>query len=467
MIEYQHTIKEPITLKGTGLHTGKKVTLTFQPAEPNHGIKFQRIDLEDKPIIKADADLVTTVERGTTIESGPVKVSTIEHCLAALVGMEVDNILIQLDQAELPILDGSSVEFCEALVKAGIEKQDAEKEYFDLRQNISYHDEDKEVKILAIPAENYQLTVMIDYNSPVLGSQHASIEHVSEFHEHVSKARTFCFLHELEYLYENGLIKGGDLNNAIVVVDRKVEAEEMTRLAKMFNKPNIEVKKEGILNNIELRHRNEPARHKLLDVIGDLALVGTPIKGKIIATRPGHKSNVEFAKKLKQHIREQKKKNIAPSYDVNAKPVADVLEIMSFLPHRYPMLLVDKIVELTEKKVVAVKNVTMNESFFQGHFPDSPIMPGVLIIESMAQAGGIMLMKTQPDPENYLTYFLRIEKARFKNPVVPGDTLIFELELLSPIRRGICEMKGTAWVGDKIATEAILVAQMVKKPEAK
>ena len=462
MNKYQSTIREAVTVAGVGLHTGHEVIMTFKPAAINHGIKFQRIDLPTKPLIHADVDNVVDISRGTTLEQNGGRVSTVEHVLAALAGLQIDNILIELDSLETPIMDGSSRVFIEALQSVGIEEQDEEREYFVINHNITYKNDGKQVELIAIPAEEYKVAVMIDYNSKVLGNQHANLESIEDFKEEFSGSRTFCFLHELEMLVEHNLIKGGDLNNAIVVVDRKVEDGELERLAKLFKKPDVEVRDEGILNNVELRFQNEPARHKLLDVVGDLALVGMPIKGKIIATRPGHAANIEFAKLIKEEIKKQSK-IFAPAYDPNKEPVKDINVIKSFLPHKYPFLLIDKIIEMTASRVVGVKNVTINENFFQGHFPQEPVMPGVLILEAMAQTGGILVMNNVSDPESYLTYLLKIDKARFKSKVVPGDTLLLELELLSPIRRGLCEMKGTAWVGNKICTQAELVAQILKK----
>ena len=462
MNKYQSTIKKAVTVAGVGLHSGIEVKMTFQPAPTNHGIKFKRIDLDGEPVINADVDNVVDISRGTTLSQNGAKVSTVEHVLAALVGLQIDNVIIELDAMETPIMDGSSKVFVEALQNAGIEEQDEEREYFTVNNTIAYKKADQQVELLAIPSEEYKVAVMIDYNSKVLGHQHANLEHIDDFKKDFASSRTFCFLHELEMLVENNLIKGGDLNNAIVVVDRKIENGELDRLAKLFKKPDVIVKDEGILNNVELRYHNEPARHKLLDVIGDLALVGMPIKGKIIATRPGHAANIEFAKLLKEEIKKQNKVT-APSYDPNKEPVKDINVIKGFLPHKYPFLLIDKIIEMSESRVVGVKNVTFNENFFQGHFPGEPVMPGVLILEAMAQTGGILVMNNVSDPENYITYLLKIDKARFKSKVVPGDTLLLELELMSPIRRGLCEMKGTAWVGNKIATQAELVAQVVKK----
>ncbi len=436
--------------------------MTFRPAPADHGIRFKRIDLPGQPEIPALVDYVVDISRGTTLEKDGARISTVEHVLAALMGLQIDNVLIELDGIETPIMDGSSRQFIEALDTAGVLPQEAERKYFTIPANLHYTHDGKNVEMTALPDDGYKVTVMIDYNSKVLGQQHASIEHIDEFKEHFAGSRTFCFLHELEMLLDHNLIKGGDLNNAIVVVDRKVEPQELQRLATLFNKPTIEVKSEGILNNVELRYHNEPARHKLLDVIGDLALVGMPIKGKIIATRPGHATNIEFAKMIREEYKKQKRME-APVYDPNKPPVLDINVIKRFLPHKYPFLLVDKIIELGEERVVGLKNVTYNEQFFLGHFPDEPVMPGVLIIEAMAQTGGILVMNTIPDPENYTTYFLKIDNARFKSKVVPGDTLIFEMELISPIRRGLCEMRGKAYVGNKLAAQADLVAQIVKK----
>lgn len=460
----QTTIKAPVTVSGVGLHTGKQVTMTFKPAPENHGYKFQRVDLPGAPVIDADVDNVTDTSRGTTITQNGASVSTIEHTLAALAGLEIDNVLIELDGPETPIMDGSSIQFIEAIEKTGIEQQEADREYFTIPANIYYSEPERQVEMTAMPyADDYRITVMVDYNSPVLGSQHAAVSSITEFKKEISSCRTFCFLHELEMLLKHNLIKGGDLNNAIVVVDKVVSPEELEHLAKLFNRPTIEVAKEGILNNVELRHQNEPARHKLLDVIGDLALIGMPLKGHIMAARPGHAANVAFAKKIKALIKKERSKKNIPVYNPNEAPVYDTIEIMKRLPHRPPFLLIDKIIEISPSHVVGVKSVTMNEDFFKGHFPGNPVMPGVLQIEAMAQTGGILVLNTVPDPENYWTYFMKIENARFKDRVVPGDTIIFRNDLIAPIRRGICQMKGTAFVGEKIVMEAELMAQIVKK----
>ncbi len=461
----QKTIKAEVSVAGVGLHTGANATLTFKPAPENHGFKFQRIDLPGSPIIDADVDNVTDTSRGTTITQNGASVNTIEHVLAALVGAEVDNILMEIDGPETPIMDGSALQFIEALETVGFKDQDADREYYTIPYNIHYSEPDRKVEIVAMPLDDYRFTCMVDYNSPVLGSQHASITTVADFKREIASSRTFCFLHELEMLLEHGLIKGGDLNNAIVVVDRQVSKDELQHLAKLFNRDDIDIAREGILNNIELRHQNEPARHKLLDMIGDLALVGVPIKGHIMAARPGHAANVAFAKKIKALIKKERSKKFSYNYNPNATPVYDTVQIMNILPHRPPFLLVDKILELTNKHVVGLKNVTMDQPFFVGHFPGAPVFPGVLQIEAMAQTGGILVLNTVPDPENWLTLFLKIENARFKDKVLPGDTIIFRCDLLAPIRRGIAQMKGVGMVGEKIVVEAELMAQIVKVKE--
>ena len=468
----QRTIITPVTVSGVGLHTGEKVSLTFKPAPENHWYKFQRVDLPGKPIIDADADNVISTDHGTSLEKNGARVHTTEHVLAALVGMEIDNCLIEVTGPEIPIMNGSSMPFIEALEKAGVVEQNAERVYFELKSNLTYEDNVRNVEMLAVPQDEFRLTVMVDYNSEILGTQHAHIYKVSEFKEEIAKCRTFVFLHELETLLWHNLIKGGDLDNAIVLVDKPVPDADLAHLRKVFNKPNVEVKGRGVLNNTTLHYYNEPARHKLLDIVGDLALVGTPIKAHILAARPGHAGNVSFARKFKEIIRKEaeekatakafaKKFAEVPHYDTN-KALFDRNEIKKILPHRDPFLLIDKILELSPTHVVGVKHVLMNEDYFRGHFPGNPVMPGVLLVEAMAQTGGILCLKTVPDPENYLTYFLKIENARFKNKVLPGDTVIFVLHLLEPIRRGLCYMKGIAYVNDKAVMEAELMAQIIK-----
>jgi UDP-3-O-[3-hydroxymyristoyl] N-acetylglucosamine deacetylase/3-hydroxyacyl-[acyl-carrier-protein] dehydratase len=458
----QHTLKSEVSISGTGLHTGVMADLTLKPAIPGFGFQFKRTDLEGQPVVKADCDLVTDVSRGTTLEANGAKVSTVEHVLAALVGMGIDNCLLEINGPEMPIMDGSSAPFIELIEEAGIAEQDAAKVWYTIDENIYYYDEEKRVEMVAMPSTEYQVTTLIDFNSPVLGTQHAGLKHISDFKKEIAPCRTFCFLHELEMLLDNNLIKGGDVNNAIVIVDKKVDEREMARLQKIFKKDKIEVKSEGYLNNLELRFPNEPARHKLLDVVGDLALIGYPIKGRIIANRPGHRSNVEFAKKIKQYIKKNKHTRGVPVYNPNLPPVYDQQYIEKKLPHRFPFALVDKIIELSDTHIVGIKNVTFNEWFFQGHFPGNPVMPGVLQIEALAQCGGILAINMSPEGQ-YDTYFLKIDNCKFKHMVKPGDSLILKMELSVPIRRGICEMRGTTYVGNKVCCEADLVAQIVKK----
>ncbi|MCX6332294.1 MAG: bifunctional UDP-3-O-[3-hydroxymyristoyl] N-acetylglucosamine deacetylase/3-hydroxyacyl-ACP dehydratase [Bacteroidetes bacterium] len=460
----QHTLNNSISISGTGLHTGVLVDMTLNPANPGYGIQFQRIDLPNKPIIKADCDLVTDTSRGTTLQVGDAKISTVEHILAALVGMGIDNLLIEVNGPEIPIIDGSSSPFIEKIEEAGILEQDAAKAWYSIDENIFHYDDNKRVEMVALPALDYQITTLIDFNSPVLGTQHAALKTINDFKAEIAPCRTFCFLHELETLLENDLIKGGDINNAIVVVDKPVSSAEMNRLAKVFKREKIEVKSEGYLNNLELRFPNEPARHKLLDVVGDLALIGYPIKARIIANRPGHSSNVEFAKKIKQYIKKNKHVKDVPLYNPAATPVFTLEQIEKTLPHRHPFLFIDKIIELTDTMIVGVKNVTYNEWFFPGHFPGNPVMPGVLQIEALAQTGGILCINAMPKGQ-YDTYFLKIDNCKFKQMVKPGDTMLLKMELTSPIRRGICEMRGTVYVGGKVTTEADLVAQVIKRPK--
>ena len=461
MTQKQTTLRNPVTVSGVGLHTGVKATLTFKPAPENHWFKFQRIDLPGKPIINVDADNVVDTSRGTTLEQNGARISTTEHALAALIGLEIDNVIIEIDGPEVPIMDGSSKLFIDAILEGGIVTQNANRNVYVIEENLSYEEPSRNVEMLLVPSPDYRITVMVDYNSPVLGTQHAQLHNIKEFKDDFSTCRTFVFLHELEMLVKHNLIKGGDLNNAIVVVDRSISQEKLDELAQLFNKPNVQIQEKGILNNVKLHFQNEPARHKLLDIVGDFALVGQYIQGHILAARPGHAANVEFAKKVKALIKRDKIK--IPQFDINATPVCDINKITTMLPHRAPFLLIDKILELSDTHVVGLKNVTINEWFFQGHFPGNPVMPGVLLIEAMAQAGGILVLNTVPDPENYWTYFMKISDARFKQKVIPGDTVIFNLKLITPIRRGICHMRGEAIVGDKIVMESEMLAQIVKK----
>lgn len=462
MSEKQKTIQKAAIVSGTGLHTGKQVTMRFVPAPVNHGYKFKRIDLPDNPLIDADIDNVFDTSRGTSIKQNDAEVRTVEHALAAVCGLGIDNIMIEIDGPETPILDGSAKLIIEALAEAGIQEQNENREYFELPNNIYYSDHEKKIDMIALPAKQFSVSVMIDFETDVLNTQNAVMHRIEDFREQIADCRTFVFLHELELLIKNGLIKGGGIDNAIVFVNRLLSKEKLDSLAEFFNRPKVEVLQQGILNNVELRHPNEPARHKLLDIVGDLALIGKPIKAKIIASRPGHASNIVFAKKIKQLLKQDEINKKIPKFDLTAAPVYNINDIKRILPHRYPFLLVDKIIDIGTSHVVGVKNLTFNEHFFQGHFPDEPVMPGVLQIEAMAQVGGILVLSTVPDPENYSTYFVRIENVRFKQKVVPGDTIIFKLDLVQPVRRGICMMKGVGIVGNKIVIEAEMMAQITK-----
>ena len=458
----QRTIEKEITLSGVGLHTGENVTMKFVPAPVNHGYAFKRVDLEGEPIIEADANYVVNTQRGTNLEKNGVKIQTSEHVLAALVGLEIDNVLIELNSSEPPIMDGSSKFFIEALEKAGIVEQDAVRNEYVVKEVITYKDEATGSEITIIPSDEYQVTTMVDFGTKVLGTQNATLERLSDFKTEIAPARTFSFLHELEMLLEHGLIKGGDLNNAIVYVDKEISESTMLKLQKAFKKEKLSVKPNGILDNLTLHHPNEAARHKLLDVIGDLALVGTRIRGKVIANKPGHFVNTQFAQKLSKMIK-MEKRNSVPTYDLNLPPLMDIHQIMAMLPHRPPFLLIDRILELSDSHVVGMKNVTMNEPFFVGHFPDAPVMPGVLQVEAMAQTGGILVLSTVPDPENYLTFFMKIDNVKFKQKVLPGDTLTFHCSLITPIRRGICHMQAYAYANGKLVCEAEMMAQIAKK----
>lgn len=462
MSKKQKTIQKEVSLSGVGLHTGNTVTMTLKPAPANHGFAFSRVDLEGSPTIEAKAEYVVTTQRGTNLEKNGVKIQTSEHVLAAAVGLDIDNLLIEIDASEPPIMDGSSKFFIEALEKAGIEEQDADIEEYVVKEIISYRDDATGSEIILMPSDEYQITTMVDFGTKILGTQNATLDKMSDFKEEIADARTFSFLHEIEMLLENDLIKGGDLNNAIVYVDKELSDSTMQKLKKAFNKEDIAVKSNGILDNLTLHWANEAARHKLLDVVGDLALVGTRIKGKVIANKPGHLINTMFAKKLAKIIKQEKRNNV-PSFDLNLPPLLDIHQIMDILPHRPPFLLIDRIIELTDKHVVGMKNVTMNENFFVGHFPGAPVMPGVLQVEAMAQCGGVLVLNTVPDPENYLTYFMKMDNVKFKQKVLPGDTIIFKCELITPIRRGICHMQAYAYANGKLVAEAELMAQIARK----
>ncbi len=466
MSEKKRTLAATVSFTGVGLHTGKEVTLEVVPAPDNHGYKFQRVDLEGEPLINADCDLVVATDRGTTLEQNGARVYTTEHILAALYGCQVDNALIKLNGPEIPIMDGSAELFVTEFDRVGYVDQDADREYLGLEENIPWEDAEKGIEFLAVPDAHYRVTVMVDYNSPVLGTQHASMYHLGEFRKEISMCRTFVFLRELEFLANNNLIKGGSLDNAIVLVEREnVNQDELKKLAKLLGKEDMDIKVEGmgVLNSTKLKFENEPARHKLLDILGDLALVGKPIKAHILAARPGHSGNVRFAKVLKEYMKSKSKQG--KKFDLTKEPVYNITDIEGMLPHRFPFLMVDKIMEIGEETIVGVKNITMNEPIFTGHFPGNPVFPGVLMIEAMAQVGGIFALSKIDEPHLYSTYFLKIDKVKFKQKVIPGDTIVFELHLLSQIRRGLVNMGGTGYVNGKPVVEAEMLAQVIKDKE--
>ncbi len=458
----QKTLAKSFRQEGVGLHTGKSVIIEFEPAEANHGIRFMRVDMKDQPILTADVTQVVSTNRGTTIRNGEAQISTVEHVLSALSGMGVDNVLIKVDGPEIPIMDGSARHFVDGIVRAGLIEQDSERDYFEIEEPISFKDEVTGTELLALPGDKFEITAMIDFNSQILGHQYASLQNIDEYETQIAPCRTFVFIRELEQLFDQNLIKGGDLDNAVVIADRLMDQEELDRLAKKLGKQSIKVEKTGILNTTSLKFENEPARHKLLDVIGDLALLGKPIKGKIVARKPGHTANIEFTKLLKKKLVEQRKHKGRPKIDPDQPPIFDIEDIRRMLPHRYPFLLVDKIVEMNENSIVGVKNITFNELLFQGHFPGNSIFPGVLQVEALAQVGGVFVLSKVPDPENWGTLFLKIDNTKFKSKVIPGDQLILKMQLLSPIRRGICHMYGTAYVGTRLVSESELTAQIVR-----
>ncbi len=458
----QKTLAKSFSLEGVGLHTGKSVIIEFEPAEVNHGIRFMRVDMQDQPILNADVNQVVSTNRGTTIRNGEAQISTVEHVLSALAGLSVDNVLIKVNGPEIPIMDGSAFHFVQGIQKAGLTEQAADREYFEIEEPISFRDEVTGTELLALPGDKFEITAMIDFNSQILGHQYASLQDIDDYADQIASCRTFVFIRELEQLFDQNLIKGGDLDNAVVIADRLMEQDELDRLAKKLGKQSIKVEKTGILNTTSLKFENEPARHKLLDVLGDLTLLGRPIKGKIVARKPGHTANIEFTKLLKRKMVEQRKLKGRPKVDPDQPPLFDVESIRKLLPHRYPFLLVDKIIEMTDTYIVGVKNITFNEPFFQGHFPGNSIFPGVLQIEALAQVGGVFVLSKVEDPENWGTLLLKIDNTKFKNKVSPGDQLILKMELLSAVRRGICLMYGTAYVGSKLVSESEITAQIVR-----
>lgn len=456
----QKTLKDSFSLSGKGLHTGMDITATFLPAPDNHGYKIQRIDLDGEPTIDALADNVVETTRGTVIASGDVKVSTIEHALAALYAAGIDNVLIQVNAPEMPILDGSAALYVDKIKEVGTVDQKFDKEYFVVKERIEVKDEQTGASIVLLPDNGFSIDAMVNFDSPVLNNQYASLSGIEDFEKEIASSRTFVFVREVEPLLKHNLIKGGDLDNAIVIYDAPMEQSELDRLADLMNVPHKNVSEFGYINNRPLAFENEPARHKLLDVMGDLALIGRPLKGHVLATKPGHSLNTALAKKIRQSLRKTPVQ--APVYNPAVPPVMDVNDIRERLPHRYPFLLVDKVIERGDNHIVGLKNITGNEPFFQGHFPQEPVMPGVLQIEAMAQTGGLLVLSSVPDPEKYSTYFMKIDNVKFRQKVVPGDTLLFHVSFMIPLRRGCAVMKGYAFVGDKVVSECEFMAQIIK-----